>query len=57
MCSLCPGHPPAGAGQAPRVIVQRNESSVSLDPAALVPGELFPSVQTGNSFPSCVYSL
>lgn len=43
---------PAGAEQAPQ-----NESSDSLNPAALVPGELFPSDQTGNSFPSCVCAL
>lgn len=55
--SLCPGHPPARAEQAPQVIVQKNESSVSLIPAVLLPGELSPSVQTGNSFPNCVFSL
>lgn len=35
----------------------RRMGSVSLNPAALAPGELFPSVQTGNSFPGCVCSL
>lgn len=54
-CSLCPGHPPATAEKAPQVIVQKNESSVSLIPVVLLPGELSPSVQTGNSFSNCVF--
>lgn len=44
-----------GAEQAPQVIVQKNESSVSLIPVVLLPGELSPSVQTGNSFSNCVF--